>query len=1048
MLVDQATAAAGPLISRSTSRSTSTSCPPDVPPPPAWIARAATLSERLDDTGARTWSAPPIDVAPFVDAWARAVAKGDPTRFERRLAAMGLERDELAVRLQPVVPDAAWVPAAAEIAAVARATPVGAIDDDAAWSDDEAVPFAALWRPYVAWAFDRLAARGVRPSAALRTALADTLVTRLRELGLDGLLHTLRNDLGRAAGTDPYRRWVAAQLAGGLDGIFERVPVLGRVLALGTLQWVATTAEWVTRLDADRTAIADAFGIAADDEVVAILAAGDRHHGGREVLLLDTASGERLVYKPRSLEPELIFAAAAAHLRHHGGVDVDLGLTVIARSGYGWVGFVRPEQSTGPEGVTRFSRRSGALLALCRALAVGDLHFENVIVGGDRPVVVDLECLAQSPFVLAGGVDGREQDALLVDSVLHSGLLPDAVAIASDGLDLAGLTSTAERIPPLELEPVVELGTATMRRRDRVVLPRSRRTSSPANAARSLPIDVDALLAGLRNAEAVLGRHGLGVDLDRSLDIRLIPRGTAVYVRALRSALRPDGLADGLAFSLRLDALAADATGRPAGPADEGDDTTAFGPWRLVVADGERRALEHLDVPLLVADWQSTAARVVGGAVDGGAGPLVAEVVRRSGTDTIRDRLRRLGPTSSRVQEVVTRCSLETVLGPSFPPALVVGADALGAATALARSLQEAAVPARGGRLRWVNTVPTAGAGVTPELCGDGLYDGIAGTAVFLAAAARCADDDKLADFARRALDGPADLTSPAFVDGVAGIAWAHATVGALLGDRGLVADAERLLLGLDLGIMLREPTDLLSGRAGLVLAAASVAVTAGSEALAAHAVALARRLEADWRDLVARGLHFRLRAERLGPAHGITGVALAIARTVAVSDQPDLRAFLDELLACENARIEARDGVPARVGASGRGAPDTGWCWGTAGFVVSRSVVDAVMGSAASGRHIERGRAITEGSLSPVRRLCCGAAGQLAALTPGTDPHRTLVADLAAEAGAYRLEAGTGHQSAGLFRGASGVGLELLRAARPDLVPSVLTAAPVDVVH
>ena len=176
-------------------------------------------------------------------------------------------------------------------------------------------------------------------------------------------------------------------------------------------------------------------------------------------------------------------------------------------------------------------------------------------------------------------------------------------------------------------------------------------------------------------------------------------------------------------------------------------------------------------------------------------------------------------------------------------------------------------------------------------------------------------------------------------------MAFALATVGALLGDAALSKHGAKLLLD----SVTEEPietADVIGGRAGLVLASASVATTTGSDSVARLAVTQARLLRSEWRELRARGGHHTIHALRLGTAHGITGISLAVARALALFRDPDLEEWLQELVILENDRIAAREGIAARISSDGHRAPDVGWCWGTAGFVVSRSVVASVLGS------------------------------------------------------------------------------------------------------
>ena len=99
----------------------------------------------------------------------------------------------------------------------------------------------------------------------------------------------------------------------------ENYCVLARLVALITDQWVAASLEMLERLAHDWPAIRATFALAEPGEVSAVRAGlGDSHRGGRSVMCLTLRSGQKIVYKPRSLAIEQHFQEFLTWLNEQG----------------------------------------------------------------------------------------------------------------------------------------------------------------------------------------------------------------------------------------------------------------------------------------------------------------------------------------------------------------------------------------------------------------------------------------------------------------------------------------------------------------------------------------------------------------------------------------------------------------------------------------------------------------------------------------------------------------------------------------------------------
>lgn len=168
--------------------------------------------------------------------------------------------------------------------------------------------------------------------------------------------------------------------------LINRVKLIGK--SIGELQ-----ERFVSDSDLLHTSF---FGIRTSDELTSIdLGRGDSHCGGKSVSILTYASGSKIVYKPRSLSPEVSFNKLIDWFR---GVDSTIDLIspyILDRGEYGWVEFVPSHTMHSEEDVRNYFLRYGKLIGLLYLCNATDIHHENLIASGAQPVVVDLETILQ-----------------------------------------------------------------------------------------------------------------------------------------------------------------------------------------------------------------------------------------------------------------------------------------------------------------------------------------------------------------------------------------------------------------------------------------------------------------------------------------------------------------------------------------------------------------------------------------------------------------------------------------------------------------------------
>ena len=385
------------------------------------IFRAATIDELLSDNfeplpGQKS----DADLAARrLAAWCRACASGDWSLFRRRLERDGLTIDQVLSRLSTVcrnasAPPPAWIDDAIWIEAALQSS-AKSVKPAAALDQTEPCAFEHLFRPVVEraealfWsdihgrAFDNL-------NESARACLRRSLLTQLSSLSAPEIYERFakaRKARGtpsdatkpsNAPGTSCYDQFVVEMKAGGFRSLFEDKPVLLRLMAVVTRQWIDASREFVLRLDADRTVIGRTIRNSSAGSPVAKIEGdiSDPHNGGRSVHVLNFADGSRAVYKPKDLRLDVAWHALVERLNQAGPPLELKAVRAIARNGYGWTEFIDHVGCVDQEGCRRFFRRAGAWLALFHCFAASDMHQENIIATGDHPVPIDLETILQA----------------------------------------------------------------------------------------------------------------------------------------------------------------------------------------------------------------------------------------------------------------------------------------------------------------------------------------------------------------------------------------------------------------------------------------------------------------------------------------------------------------------------------------------------------------------------------------------------------------------------------------------------------------------------
>lgn len=1049
------------------------------------VVLAATLDEVLsDDFEPLPGQKGDADLAGRrLAAWCRSCASGDWSLFGRRLERDGLAFAPVLARLAAVRRSASaapplWLQDAVWIEAALQETGGNAASLTASDNTDPCA-FEQLFMPVVARADGRLwsgldARVADNLNEAAHASLRRSLLRELSSLATPPLYERFakarnanRPQHNAAApaqrdGSARYDHFVAEMQTGGWRRLFEDKPVLLRLFATITRQWIDTSRELVLRLDADLAVIdRDILNSGNAGRVAGIEGnLSDPHNHGRSVRIVSFEGGARVVYKPKDLRLDAAWHALVERL-NGAQAPIELkAVRAIARDGYGWTEFIDHLGCADDKGFARFFRRAGGWLALFHCFAATDMHQENMIACGDHPVPIDLE------MILQAGAEERSAEA-------PEDLAFDAAAdIVGNSVMAVGLLPAYGRSPDNNVFAIGGM-TADWNSRTEIIWDninsdamRPAKSREAATTSPNLPHvggrnakfgdHIDDFVSGFEQYAAFLLHHGTEqgelFDGFAGVPVRKVIRATRFYYMLLQRLRNHKAMDDGVTWAAQADFIAR--------LADWQSERTPL--WPLQRA--ERSALLALNVPHFVSPSD--------GHDIGDANGHSIRTEAPSGLDRARARFRNFDEREIAWQIEVIRENTNSVSRSVRPKAELQETPRQDAAIAptkeifiaeadrIAAELARYAIR-RGPGAAWIGLDWLGDAEVSQLVClGPDLYNGICGIGVYLAAHAAVTGNKASAELAQAALvqlrknlkgRNAARMARSLGVGGAVGlgsIVYALAVMAKGLQDDALLADARQAveLLTDDL-IAADKQLDVIGGSAGAILGLLRLyRDTRSNDAL---------------RRAVKCGEHL-LRQPRLGPegrrtwvgqgsgprglngmSHGASGFAYALASLAQAAGRQEFAQAAAECIAFENSSYDAEQHNWPDLREDGRPSWPCQWCHGAPGIGLARLATGRLRGMDAALLTTDIQNAVEgakQGRPIAVDTLCCGALGSIeffceAGAALGRDDLRALagerltaVLQRAAAAGDYRWNSGKRRFNLGLFRGLAGVGYTLLR--------------------
>lgn len=1047
--------------------------------------RMSTIDERTEVVAASGPARTHNSQISRIDAWREMASPSNSTLFDDRLSNSNLEILAGALVAQEASPDTyfdcpGWTDDLAWILEALKREPVNESIDGLV-NDCEPLPYEEVFVELSRQAWRRVGSSQQRASFSAQAAncfqriLLNRLTTvcarplyehfHLMRLFHDGGTGGSGSDCYGGAPRHFYHSFITELRSTELDIFFSQRPVVLRLIASITRDWISMTAEFLSRYSADYTRIVHTFNENVDVGRIAKVESGlsDPHNGGRVVLRVTFENGLEIAYKPKCLAIDIACVEFLQWLELNGAPPSLTIPTVICGDGYGWAKWKEPRACTTAEDASRFFVKAGATLCILMVLGATDFHGENIIADLDGPIGLDLETFFH-PWQPDLDIGIAENSAIfLAAQILRSSVIsthylpswilrPDNTLVRSGGLgEAAGdevQTVTFDFINTDFMQPVTR--------------------RSPAKAAANLPAldgkpcKVAAYKGDIKRGfsdmyrfftsnKGSIGSCDGPLSIFKGLKVRALNRETKLYFMLIERSLRGDSFSDGFRWSLHFERLT-----RLHGE-------TAVGPHHWRVMHAERQSLSRLDIPYFYTYTDSRCLVLPSGETLEDYYPTssMERQLKRVG-DLSSDDLDRQNAFIDWTCEEATfdrgPIKLERVTEHSNTAPLT-RQRATELCLDIASTLSAEAVQGTE-EVAWIGSVPIIGAKGEGQLevVGQGLYAGSAGIGLFLSALSASTGREDIRNFALRSLRSSfGDLPRPwnsielGAGSGLGSKLYALSLGAKLLNSQEMLDSAKTLVKSVSDQLIANDSRyDLLLGAAGAIIGLHALYKLSPEPLVLERAIACGRHLVRSQQAVPSGGAAWKTIGGHFmtGMSHGASGIAMALGRLQQVAGEWEFSRAIELALEYERHAWYDKQKDDTRKASA---ADVSSWCHGWSGIGMAR--LDLLEGQYEKGvEEIERAiSAVLSARDISTDDICCGNFGKIDfLLAAGQRLGRPDLVNNAAEicerivnqreiSKDFIWRTGTKSQNPSLFTGSAGVGYNLLRLTDPNSLPSIL---------
>jgi type 2 lantibiotic biosynthesis protein LanM len=702
--------------------------------------------------------------------WQKIVSKNDSVKFRHRLSWAGLNEEEVLKALadgnptdEYKVPNSDWLICLQLVLDIAKNySPKSAKENSQhqCFNLDSPIPFEAVYLPFILVAEKQLSFLNcIAPQAA--NQLIRSLLENLARIGAPTLMaefeafrrnsNSFRDFLlmhSTQGGQQKYQDFLELLFEDGLWGLFQKYPVLAKLLSLAVIFWGESISEFQSRLEEDWQKIEECFSPSQSLAKIVDCQCNlsDSHHRGRSVLIITFDTNLKLVYKPRNLAMDCAFNEMLNWCNQQLSLLALLPTTILNRDTHGWMEFIPNLPCKDKSSVERFYERCGMLLAILYLLEGTDCHQENMIANGEYPVFIDGETLFHHQIETTSNTNNtaiENASKIVQRSVLKTFLLPQWGVLPNDNLalDVSGLGGATQTY---ETQVWKYINT------DRMRLEIDRTTVTQGNVPTLVGGTIDMssyqleVVRGFQKTYLVLlNQLDFLLDKDSPLQsfaqkkVRFVFRNTKTYYSILQSSYDPQYMRNGVDRSIALEGLSRAFL------------TSDKCPSYWSILEEELQSMEQMDIPFFTTFTNNVHIYFPDGNVDTGT-------FSQSSFLTVQNNVRSLSKENLQMQLTIIKGALEARFRqePSLPTLPIpidtqIHTQKLDCESDADRALLETAImlgeaviskgiTGSDGGLAWMGlTYKPSISKFRWQVLGGGLWDGNVGMALFLASLAK-----------------------------------------------------------------------------------------------------------------------------------------------------------------------------------------------------------------------------------------------------------------------------------------------------------------------
>ena len=230
--------------------------------------------------------------------------------------------------------------------------------------------------------------------------------------------------------------------------ILEKYPVLSYLIYKIIYNRLDYFKEILNNLCNDAQEIMTVFNIHFKEVEKILVSSGDTHNNGKKVVIIETDGG-KIVYKPHSLSPEVIYNRIGNYINYKGNLECPFyTVKTIDKNNYGWQEYIQFKECNSINEVECYYYRIGVALCIFYNIGCSDLHYENIISNGENPSIIDLETLFNNKSInnkVFNEVPNTIANKYITQTVIGTMLLPLNLKYSLFNYDIGGISKRPEK---------------------------------------------------------------------------------------------------------------------------------------------------------------------------------------------------------------------------------------------------------------------------------------------------------------------------------------------------------------------------------------------------------------------------------------------------------------------------------------------------------------------------------------------------------------------------------------------------------------------------